>query len=109
MQCSVLTCCRVQQTVESFIASRLEAMAGVEAAVWCREERCLTLSNQLQDSLECPVCRDLLVRAEIYQCHAGHLMCGSCRVRLLTCPVCRAPLTLPPIRNRAMERLAGLL
>ena len=32
-----------------------------------------------------------------------------CRCRLVTCPVCRAMLTLPPIRNRALERLASLL
>ena len=28
----------------------------------------------------------------------GHILCLSCRWRLWSCPVCRAPLSLPPIR-----------
>merc|ERR1712227_947429 len=64
--------------------------------------------ESIEDSLECPVCRDR-VSGEVYQCHAGHVMCVHCRSRLLTCPVCRSLLTLPAIRTRALERLAKML
>merc|ERR1712098_1034932 len=70
--------------------------------------RCERMTRTLEDSLECPVCRDK-ISGHVYQCHAGHVMCSPCRTRLLTCPVCRSLLTLPAIRNRALEKLAFLL
>merc|ERR1719516_38244 len=68
---------------------------------------CTSIVKSVEEALECPVCRDR-VGKEVYQCHRGHIMCQTCRARLLTCPVCRSLLTLPAIRNRAMERLASI-
>ena len=66
-------------------------------------EEFLTLC--LLEQLECPVCQEQ-AGGEIYQCYRGHVMCGNCRPRLHTCPVCRAALLGPPIRNRALENLS---
>eukprot|EP00092_Neocalanus_flemingeri_P024024 GFUD01026058.1.p1 GENE.GFUD01026058.1~~GFUD01026058.1.p1 ORF type:complete len:162 (+),score=46.87 GFUD01026058.1:74-559(+) len=92
---------RQQQNVEDFIQSRLTSIAPTSC-------RCTSIVKSVEESLECPVCRDR-VGTEVYQCHRGHIMCQPCRSRLLTCPVCRSLLTLPAIRNRAMERLASIL
>merc|ERR1712107_239460 len=92
-----------RESVEDFIASRLSSVT--RRGDQCQ---CEALTRSIEDSLECPVCRDR-VSGEVYQCHAGHVMCVHCRSRLLTCPVCRSLLTLPAIRNRALERLAKML
>merc|ERR1711915_509469 len=102
-----------RQNVENFILSRLSRVSSdVRSPVESEEhhdlDMCTALVRSIEDSLECPVCRDR-VHGEIYQCHAGHVMCSTCRCRLLTCPVCRSLLTLPPIRNRALEKLACIL
>jgi hypothetical protein len=94
---------RTQNSVEDFIQSRLSSISSEPASC-----RCISIMKSVEESLECPVCRDKVGR-EVYQCHRGHIMCQGCRARLLTCPVCRALLTLPAIRNRAMERLASIL
>jgi len=97
-----------RNNVEDFINSRLDYINRpheFEDEHLCRCER---MTRTLEDSLECPVCRDK-ISGHVYQCHAGHVMCSPCRTRLLTCPVCRSLLTLPAIRNRALEKLAFLL
>ena len=97
------------ENVEDFIQSRLEMLGLVtRPTVQRREEREGVLVSALQEVLECPVCREG-VRGEVYQCHEGHVMCRACRARLWSCPVCRAALSRPPIRNRALERLARLI
>ena len=53
----------------------------------------------------------LLSRLEIltfvfFQCHAGHLVCSSCRPKLTCCPTCRGQLG-GNIRNLAMEKVAS--
>ena len=93
------------ETVEDFIQNRLAKLGLVPHR---REERKEELRSVLEEVLECPVCRDR-VCGEVFQCHEGHIMCSTCRVRVLTCPVCRTLLTLPPIRNRALERLARVI
>ena len=40
------------------------------------------------------------------QCHAGHLVCSSCRPKLTCCPTCRGQLG-GNIRNLAMEKVAS--
>jgi len=100
-----------KQNVENFIRSRLDQVTKVRGS-GDRDDggcsRCSPLTRCVEDSLECPVCRDRVV-GEVYQCHAGHVMCSHCRSRLLTCPVCRSLLTLPAIRNRALEKLACII
>ena len=93
-----------KKNVESFIQSRLDSFEPTPP----RSCQCTSLVKSIEELLECPVCRDRVGR-EVYQCHRGHIMCQTCRARLLTCPVCRSLLTLPAIRNRAMERLASML
>ena len=92
-----------QKSVEDFIQSRLNSFTSSPASC-----RCTSIVASVEEALECPVCRDRVGR-EVYQCHRGHIMCQGCRARLLTCPVCRSLLTLPAIRNRAMEKLASIL
>ncbi|XP_023240188.1 E3 ubiquitin-protein ligase SIAH1B-like [Centruroides sculpturatus] len=53
--------------------------------------------------LECPVCYENLA-TPIFQCVAGHLLCGSCRGRVHQCPTCRG--YLGELRNIAMEKMA---
>ncbi|XP_063839456.1 uncharacterized protein LOC135088549 isoform X2 [Ostrinia nubilalis] len=50
--------------------------------------------------LECPVCLEWM-EPPMSQCRRGHLVCGRCRARLASCPVCRT--TFSSVRNRAME------
>ena len=94
---------RTKRNIEDFIQSRLDTLVPSTASC-----RCSSIVKSVEEALECPVCRDR-VGKEVYQCHRGHIMCQTCRARLLTCPVCRSLLTLPAIRNRAMERLASIL
>ena len=96
------------ENVEDFIQSRLEMLGLVTRSDRRREGREGALEAALKEELECPVCR-CGVRGQVFQCHQGHVMCGPCRSRLSSCPVCRAPLTRQPIRNRALERLARLI
>jgi hypothetical protein len=48
----------------------------------------------------CPVCLDPIA-PPIYQCTAGHLICGPCNDRCEKCPTCRVRLT--NCRARALE------
>ena len=93
------------ENVEDFIQSRLEMLGLVSPADQTTET---ALVSSLREELECPVCR-AGVQGQVFQCHEGHVMCGPCRSRLRTCPVCRTTLSRIPIRNRALERLARLI
>jgi len=94
---------RDRLVVEQFISDRLDAVLGKE-----EDDKETLLRRCLAEQLECPVCQEQAAR-EVFQCHRGHIMCHSCRPRLLTCPVCRAFLAGPPIRNMALERIAQAL
>nr|XP_054775016.1 tripartite motif-containing protein 3-like [Lytechinus pictus] len=59
-------------------------------------------SKQLSDSLECPICHDLLCNPKLLPC--SHSFCTSCLTELhssqqadsgLTCPVCRQDANVP--------------
>ncbi|KAI8428801.1 hypothetical protein MSG28_007473 [Choristoneura fumiferana] len=65
-----------------------------------------SLNQCLLGLLECPVCMEWM-EPPITQCRRGHLVCGTCRKRLDTCPVCRTAFS--SVRNRAMENVAGIL
>jgi len=62
-------------------------------------------NQDLASLFECPVCFDYVL-PPILQCHAGHLVCSSCRPKLTSCPTCRGPLG-GNIRNLAMEKVAS--
>ena len=42
---------------------------------------------------ECPVCYERFTgQSQVFQCQQGHFVCGTCRPRVQTCPVCRGPM-----------------
>ncbi|KAJ9681089.1 hypothetical protein PVL29_020136 [Vitis rotundifolia] len=64
----------------------------------------LTIFEEL---LKCSVCFEYMNRP-IYQCHNGHTLCASCKVRVLNkCPTCRQQ--LGDIRCLALEKMAESL
>ena len=48
--------------------------------------------NDLESVVECPVCLVVPRDLPIPCCPAGHIMCRSCRARVLHCPTCRRQL-----------------
>ena len=42
-----------------------------------------------EKELECPVCLEIALEAPIFSCQEDHLICSKCRVKVLSCPVCR--------------------
>ena len=42
---------------------------------------------------ECPVCFERFTgESQVFQCQQGHFVCGTCRPRVQSCPVCRGPM-----------------
>jgi len=52
------------------------------------------LIQELQSSLECPVCLETIRTAPVQCCRNGHLICNVCITRAQICPTCRAPMGL---------------
>lgn len=52
------------------------------------------LVENLQSSLECPVCMETIREAPVPCCRSGHLICSVCVQRTFLCPTCRAPMSL---------------
>ena len=50
------------------------------------------LVQELQSSLECPVCLETIRSAPVKCCRNGHLICNVCITRAQICPTCRAPM-----------------
>eukprot|EP00937_MAST-01D_sp_MAST-1D-sp2_P004695 g4695.t1 len=67
------------------------------------------LLGALSEQATCAVCKE--VNLPIFQCHEGHVVCGSCKKHLarpLKCPTCRS--SMPESnRNRALEAMAERL
>lgn len=49
-----------------------------------------TISQELKEDLECPVCKTIPRTIPIYQCVQGHSHCKACHPKLQHCPVCRS-------------------
>ncbi|XP_026482518.1 E3 ubiquitin-protein ligase sina-like [Ctenocephalides felis] len=64
------------------------------------------LNHSLLNILLCPVCWEYIT-PPINQCKMGHLICASCKGRLMTCPTCRSSFAAK--RNLAMEKVANKL
>ncbi|XP_015119233.1 uncharacterized protein LOC107042624 [Diachasma alloeum] len=47
--------------------------------------------SKIVDILECPVCLETAT-SPISQCVHGHILCATCRIKTLRCPVCRVRL-----------------
>jgi len=67
------------------------------------------LVENLQSTLECPVCMETIRTAPVPCCRNGHLICGSCVQRTFTCPTCRAPMTAQRCVSHSANRLIDLL
>ena len=62
-------------------------------------------TNRLvQEALDCVCCFEKM-QTQVFQCAAGHLVCGDCYKKLTQCP-CRSKYPKEPIRNRFAEQLA---
>jgi len=63
----------------------------------------------LREIVDCPVCLETLL-PPVYQCCAGHLLCGTCKSKLTQCPTCSGSLGgAEGIRSRGFEQLAETL
>eukprot|EP00092_Neocalanus_flemingeri_P010412 GFUD01011222.1.p1 GENE.GFUD01011222.1~~GFUD01011222.1.p1 ORF type:complete len:312 (-),score=90.77 GFUD01011222.1:122-1057(-) len=56
------------------------------------EEQPSQLQTELETVVECPVCYNIPRDLPIPCCPAGHIMCKTCRGRVLHCPTCRRQL-----------------
>ncbi|CAA3031566.1 E3 ubiquitin- ligase SINAT5 [Olea europaea subsp. europaea] len=63
--------------------------------------------SSVHELLECPVCTNSMY-PPIHQCHNGHTLCSTCKVRVHNqCPTCRQE--LGDIRCLALEKVAESL
>jgi len=96
-------------TATGIVAGTSNPAAAAAAAAAALTMSVTPNSNQTNQDLaslfECPVCFDYVL-PPILQCHAGHLVCSSCRPKLTCCPTCRGQLG-GNIRNLAMEKVAS--
>ena len=69
------------------------------------------LVQDLQSSLECPVCLETIRSAPAQCCRNGHLICNVCITRAQICPTCRAPMGGSAFRcvSHLANRLVDLL
>uniref|UniRef100_T1I7R8 E3 ubiquitin-protein ligase n=1 Tax=Rhodnius prolixus TaxID=13249 RepID=T1I7R8_RHOPR len=59
---------------------------------------------------ECPICLEGYRSVGVCACpHCANVTCWRCGAKLTACPFCRRPVTAPPVRNHAMERLIAKL
>ncbi|KAI8027348.1 E3 ubiquitin-protein ligase SINAT3 [Camellia lanceoleosa] len=64
-------------------------------------------TTSVHELLECPVCTNSMY-PPIHQCHNGHTLCSTCKVRVQNrCPTCRQE--LGDIRCLALEKVAESL
>ena len=104
------------QIISIFIASGTATAMNSSAAAALTAMSMAPNSNQPNQDLaslfECPVCFDYVLPPILqvssvflisslkvlqfddisFQCHAGHLVCSSCRPKLTCCPTCRGQL-----------------
>ena len=65
--------------------------------------------EDLEKELECPVCFNLAT-SPIFKCDDDHLICSSCKVKLMSCPQCREDYPKEGARRfRGAERQAEKL
>ena len=67
-----------------------------------KEDTTLTI-KKIIDVLECTTCLEVPEECPIYQCEKGHILCFSCREKLVDCPVCKVPLGW--IRSLTSEKI----
>lgn len=62
-------------------------------------------TEDLREYFECPVCFLVPRKPPIYACIRGHMICASCKPRMINCPTCRVSLDGQPYRLYFAERL----
>ena len=71
------------------------------------------IEKQIGDAekeLMCPVCWEIALEAPIFKCKEDHLICSKCRVKVLSCPICRVEYPRGGCRRlRGAERQAEKL
>ena len=71
------------------------------------------IEKQIEDAekeLECPVCLEIALETPIFSCDEDHLICSKCRVKVLSCPVCRVEYPRGGCKRlRGAERVAEKL
>jgi len=108
---------KLKSTLETFKSKKMKYQAEVvkfEGAI-VKVKKCIdnvdpgeTLENAKKD-FDCPIClENMEPPKEIWQCDAGHTLCGDCKNHpsILNCPTCKMGITG---RNRAMENLYNTL
>ena len=61
------------------------------------------MTDKLKEAMQCPVCLKVPREGPVYQCERGHCLCGTCRIQLTECPICR--MVLGQCRNLVVEQL----
>ncbi|KAK3914259.1 E3 ubiquitin-protein ligase Siah1, partial [Frankliniella fusca] len=81
------------QSSVRFLREVLHELHSLQAA-----QACPAAGAALLEQLECPVCYQASAQASdpMWTCANGHVVCGACRLGVLTCPVCRGPLATRP-------------
>jgi len=108
---------KLKSTLETFNSKKRKHQAEVvklEGAI-VKVKKCIdnvdpgeTLRDAKKD-FECPIClENMEPPKEIWQCDAGHTLCGDCiyHPSIHNCPTCKRDITS---RNRAMENLYNTL
>ena len=62
--------------------------------------------EEKEETLECPVCLEVVKEGPIYRCQQEHLVCSSCRAKTRQCPECRERYSGDPVRHRFAEKMA---
>ncbi|KAK8967319.1 E3 ubiquitin-protein ligase SINAT2 [Platanthera guangdongensis] len=93
--------------VESSFPLVISSKGHVESDGTQPEGKVLLRNKDIDDLLECPICRNSML-PPIQQCPNGHTLCSSCKSRVNNkCPVCRKD--IGSIRCLALEKLAASL
>ena len=66
------------------------------------------MTQELQSSLECPVCLETIRSAPVKCCRNGHLICNTCVTRAQNCPTCRVPMGVT-MNNKCVSHVANRL
>ncbi|PNF19749.1 hypothetical protein B7P43_G14754 [Cryptotermes secundus] len=62
--------------------------------------------QRILDLLECPSCK-ITMSAPIFMCEVGHSACGSCKLTVQKCCICRARIT--DLKNDFAERMSAMM
>lgn len=82
--------CILENTAVNISSKTLVSVDSIEQDILCE--------------LECPICLEYMV-PPIYQCQTGHSICGSCKIKVSECSLCKQP--VQDIRNFGLEKITS--